>query len=439
MNVKDLLFDYHTNPENVKVKAFFEKDNVWSILNVMRKENSHSAFLSWFFGQKGNQYSQVKYLIYLLVSKLDPLFLSGSWNKTPDMKDFSDSVITDSYEIKSANSERECSINKLSIIRYSDRIDIYIRCGITLSDNPQNNKILEIIVENKIDSSEGRVKSEKLPNSTPEEQKYAGLHQTERYYYACSKEHGNRKKEDVDYQLFVYLTPDEINGSNGNDIKGSAAPKCKNFISISYQDLVDYVFEPYLKQQGVDSNVRSLLVAYIENLGNPYINDNKKYLAMGREERELLVKFFEQNKELFILTLEAMQNQALEDGDDEAAKEYKETEDSLKNAGSSSRHYYSINGVGRYKMYEVIEEYIKTQLNAGVLFANIPAYQIACNFISDKYGVVSKPQKAHKFEHNGNTYYVTKELMDKGRNRDNFTQFRKLVDCTSFHIEQLKN
>lgn len=51
-NIKEMLTAYHLNPENDAVHSFFEKDNIWKILDVERYEPSHSAFLVWFFSQK---------------------------------------------------------------------------------------------------------------------------------------------------------------------------------------------------------------------------------------------------------------------------------------------------------------------------------------------------------------------------------------------------
>lgn len=434
-NIKEMLTAYHLNPDNDAVRSFFEKDNIWKILDVERYEPSHSAFLVWFFSQKSAQYIHVKYLLNLLVAKADETLLSNGWNCTDDMQTFASAIFTGAYSIKTVSVTPELVINKISKIRYSDRLDIYIRCTLSIFDNAggEQEKNLEIIIENKVDSSEGSSKSVKEIFTPLEiEKEYKKLEQTKRYYYACSKESGNRVNNDVDYQLFVFLTPDR------------AESKSRNYIPISYQDLVDFVFENFLKRKDVDSNTRILLEAYLYNLGNPFNKNNKGILAMDTVERDLLVAFYNRNRQLFETTIEAMIQQARKDGDAVSAEEFSKVADGLKTAGKGKR-YYQINGDGSFSTREVIAEYIKYKLDKGISFQEIcntiqKVKGLGGSFISDTKNGVSQHKAVgpYSFEYKGNTYYVTTQLRDS-LPEHNFRIFRNYVsrEESDFRIEEL--
>lgn len=416
--IRPLLTAFNLDPENDAVKSYFERDNIWKILDIQRYEPSHSAFLVWFFSQKISQYPHLMYLLNLLVSKADERILSNGWNDTEDMKAFVNAILTGSYSIKTVSVLPEFVINKLSVIPDSDRLDVFIRCALSIIDNSGNEleKTLEIVIENKVDSSEGKEKEkEKVKDLSKCPTEYQRLRQTERYYYACSKEHKNRLKDTVDYQLFVFLTPD------------GKSCKSENYVLITYQDLVDYVFENFLKRKDVEANSRSLIEAYIHNLGNPYNKNNKEIIAMGTEERNLLVDFYNRNKSLFEATIEAMIQQATNDGDEESAKEFEKVAIGLKRAGTGSR-FYQINGDGRYSMRQVIEEFIKYKLDAGISFNSISP--IKGKFMSEYPTGVSigsgKDAKPYSFNHKGKNYYITTQLRDN-EPKDNFRRFRTMV------------
>lgn len=421
-DVKKELINYHNNPDNEAVYSYFVKDDMWKILNIQRYEPSHSAFLAWFFNQNSGLFSQVKALIYLLIVKENTNLLKNGWNKTNDMKSFVDAVLVGAFSIKSVSVVPEQQVDKLSKIRFSDKIDIYIRCDISIDlGSGEEGKSLEIFIENKIDSSEN-LYGKKVTKSNPskEEQNYLRHSQTERYYYAFSKEGGNRQSNSVDYQLFAYLTP------HGGGCKSN------NYILITYQDLVDNIFDNYLKRDDVDQNIKELVRAYLHNLGNPF--NKKGIIAMSEEERNLLSKFFERNRSLFMATLKAkkLELEKSNDVDEKAeAKEFEQIQNTLENI-AGRRRYYSINGNGSYKMYQVIEEFIKWRVDKGKLFKDIKAEldKVIRQLIGEKEDDVKKGghgTKPHSFEYGGKTYYVTKELGDKNQS-DLFYKFREYVN-----------
>ncbi len=444
MEIIKELTDYHLNPENEKIQSYFEKDNIWKILDIQRYEPSHSAFLAWFFKQDVSQYTPIKALLHLIIAKAsaktDKNILVNDWNKTPDMNFFSNSILTGSFSIKSVSVDKEFVINKVSKIRYCDKIDIFIRCSIVLYEKKgiEQEKNLEIIIENKVDSKEGESKNSIiLTNPTPSEEEYKNLKQTKRYYFALSKENNNRKYN-VDYQLFVYLTP------------FSKQSESNNFIVLSYQDLVDYILEQYLKRSDINQYARDLVESYLHNLGNPYNKNNKEILAMTTEERDLLVSFYERNENLFKCMIRAMS--LINADDEEIAKEFKNIETSLKKAGV--RRHYTINGKGYYTMRQVVEEFIKKrfkdlnneQQDDEYTFKVIKDEIEITSGAGEKFvgtseedvKIGSKKAAPYKFTYNYNTFYVTKELGDKPGGKK-FYEFRKYVNenYKDFQIEEI--
>lgn len=115
-NIKGMLTEYNLNSINDDVCAYFQKDNIWNILDMQRYEPYHSAFLVWFFRQDIQTGSQVKNFLSLLVAKADKAILSNGWNKTSDMSDFANAIFTGSYSIKSISITPEQVINKISQI-----------------------------------------------------------------------------------------------------------------------------------------------------------------------------------------------------------------------------------------------------------------------------------------------------------------------------------
>ena len=343
------------------------------------------------------------------------------------MKEFANAILTGSYSIKTVAVTPELVINKLSNIQDGDRLDVFIDCAISLFDNNGNEqeKTLEIIIENKVDSSEGKEKKIKDMSKCPTE--YQRLQQTERYYYACSKEHKNRRKEkvDVDYQFFVFLTPD------------GKQSRSNNYVLITYQDLVDCVFENLLKRKDVETNSRSLMEAYLHNLGNPYNKNNKEIIAMDTEERKILVDFYNRNKQLFETMIEALIQQAKNDGDNDTADDFSKVKEALKTAGKR-HHYYTINGKGHYSSYQIVEEYVKYKLDNGTPFEKIlrkddgkSITHIGPRFISkDPNGVninEKKGEKPFSFNYEGQDYYITTQLKDSDP-KHNIWTFRTYVN-----------
>ena len=326
----ELLTEYNIDPKNTAIKQYYDADNLWKTLHIERNENKHSAFLAWLFGYDVNsENSPLIKLLNLLVMR-----------STEDQMDsrLKMAILKARLKIKSAAITNEMTISRLSTLASNDRLDIYAKCDV---DGLEDFSQLEIIIENKVDAPEGNPKTQKEKAVDWERNMY----QTQRYYYAC---HENRK-DDTTLQLFVFLTGKEQKPVDE-----------QHFITINYQDLVDYILEPYLKNSKIDSHIEKAVKEYLRILGNPY-NKNNTILATTMEEKELLKDFYLRNEKLFRRAIDVM----IETSDDDEERTDFEELRKVINKTSRNHRVYTINGNGRYSMYQVIEKFAIDQMEQG--------------------------------------------------------------------------
>ena len=384
--IEDLLTQYNVDSRNTKLRDYYEADNLWRTLRIERDENSHSAFLAWLLNKDALQINGpfIKFLNLIIRRKVN--------DDEPDYKELKKAVLMGRLQMKSVHFSVEKVVSKLSSIRFNDRIDIYGECEMSGVGNYTK---LEIIVENKIDSKEGKNKiNDKLDELSEDEKQYKDFMQTERYYYAC-------------IQLFVFLTAKEQDPSNSH------------FITISYQDIVDFVLEPYLNRDDIDTHTSMAINEYLRILGNPI--NNSTTMATTSEEKELLIEFYKNNEDLFKRALEVKRDDA---ESDEEANNYIAMLDSMKK--SKARRFFRINGNEKeYKMYEVVAEFVKFLRGKDETFESIDEFikkysnENVCHISVNKDNV-RRPEKCFESDYEGQPFYVTKEwgLGVQGRNFD---------------------
>ena len=353
--IEKLLTEYNINPRNTALIDYYHQDNLWKTLRIERDENRHSAFLKWFLEKDSGENNSplIKFFNLLVRNSSDKNF----------NKNLKRSVLTQKLRIRDVEFSIEKTVNKLSRIRYADRLDLYTECEI---DSVDFFKKIEIIVENKVDSSEGgekvNIKNIQIPEGEEDiHEKYRNLKQTQRYYYACSAEHQLRNSSfdgSTTCQLFVFLTAREQKAAD------------EHFISITYQDLVDYVIQPYLKSGAIDEHTKLMLTDYLRILGNPY-NENMTTMAITQEERELLKDFYKDNVAIFKKALEVMKF----DADDDEANDIAKIITAIEK--KRPKRQYTINDQDNpktnrpYTMYEVLEDFIKFRLKEGTSIEEI--------------------------------------------------------------------
>lgn len=433
-NIEHLIADYNLDPEILVIRDYYDRDNIWRTLGIERDENSHSRFLAWVLQQNVQEKQSPLYRFIGLLHK-----------KSQSKEQFSDALwkafLYDEFRIKSAEISTEKLVSNVSKIRYIDRIDIYADC---LIEGVENYNHLEIVIENKVESKEGKNKPKNvLNNPTEEENEYKTKGQTERYYYACTE---LRKEQDKQLlQLFVFLSP---SGGNAQE---------EHFINISYQELVDYVLEPYSKSSQTDDYTKSALQEYFRNLCNP----NNKYssiIATMAEEKELLKNFLNKNKDLFqkAIAVVLSDSDALDSDEKEKLKELSDKVKALKTKSRfykiSSSSYIIPNGKDRYRMYEVVNEFIKYRMNAGDSYNDIVTFIDKCKLkkiiARNPNDVNTGSNKTSYFEgtdEKRNKFYVTKEWVgaSKGENGSkhdgNFVLLYKAInkEYKDFQIEEI--
>lgn len=425
--IEKLLTQFNIDPQNRKIRDYYEEDNLWRTLKIERDENSHSAFIAWLLGTETTRENSpiLNFLNLIVRCKNDKVVVDRGYNNLKT------AILLGTIKFLSVDITAEKVVSKISKIRYNDRLDIYINCAISGVKEYTN---LEIIIENKIDSSEGGKKLNELKNPTTEEKKYKEMSQTKRYYFACSKEKELRqdKLSDTLLQLFVFLTPQE------------ETPKDEHFIKITYQDVVDYIIQPLLNREDLNPHTAFVLKEYLRTLGNPY--NNKITMATTKEERELLKEFYTRNEDLFRRALEVMKNDATDEDD---RSDFNSMLESMKDR-KSRRRAFSINGKGEYKMYQVVAEFTKYLLeqknNINVIEGLLKKYtneKSRCHISDDKTKVFRYMYKDrehfHTDSYNNKEFYVTKEWGYDSKGDSNFAGFLKQVNknYSDFHIDEI--
>ncbi len=399
--IENLLIQYNVDSRNTRLRDYYEADNLWRALGIEREENRHSAFLAWLL-EKDETHTSSPFLKFI------NLVLMRNKSICPDYVKLKSSVLSGRLKLKSVSCSVEKVISSLTRIRYNDRLDIYVDCEI---DGLNGYSKIELFLENKIDATEGNSKVKgKIVTPTPNEVHYCKLKQSERYYYACSKGSQLRKapfKPAETIQLFVYLTA-----------KPQNTPADKHFIVITYQDLVDYVLEPYLDRVDLDMHTSMSVREYLRILGNPI--NNTTTMATTSEEKDLLLDFYKRNEDLFKRALEVMRDNA---ESEEEEKNYSAMLDSIKR--SHARRYFSINGDKEYKMYEVVAEFVKYLLARNQSIDQIEKIIADCTkesrtHVSLDKTKVFRSEKCYEAQYEGGVFYVTKEwgLGKPGKNFD---------------------
>lgn len=408
----ELLTEYNIDPKNTAIKQYYDADNLWKTLRIERDENKHSAFLAWLFEHDVNsENSPLIKLLNLLVRRSSEEQMDSQLKLA---------ILKAQLKIKSATSTNEMSISRLSTLASNDRLDIYIKCDV---EGVEKFSQLEIIIENKIDASEGDAKNKKC------EAWEKGLMQTQRYYRSC---HENRKDNST-VQLFVFLTVKEQD------------PKDNHFIRISYQDLVDYIMEPYLKNSNIDHHTEMAIKEYLRILGNPYY---KTILATTMEEKELLKDFYERNKDLFMRAIDVM---IATTTDEEKKADWEKAKEGLNSA--SGRRHYKINGQGDFSMYDVmgkfaiyrmekgdtiddVNELVKDFVHSNICFLSEDKTKVYRYQLQKKNGSFS--DHTYKFNYKAKDYFSTKEL--GGNETGRFWKFMNKVNKNydDFQIVEIK-
>lgn len=267
--IREMLKNFHNDPNVQKLLSRYQRKSVSEIYGVARRELSHSSFLAWLFNSQADHG-----LGALACNKLMIMLASREDVNYPVLNKF-----LVGQQMLRNEVTKECVIDKgRHKGRHKGRPDIII----IDKDNKDNN--IRLIIECKVGAKETTKQTE--PN-----------YQTEQYY----KDYG--KEKDGLTNIYVYLTP---NGAN--------SPKCKEFIHINYQDIINDILNPILKDENLSPRTRFIIDDYILALEKPAdefneegkITKNNIIMGTSKEMNEMLIKFWDEHQNLIINAVDAL-------------------------------------------------------------------------------------------------------------------------------------
>lgn len=317
----DDIIAFNNDVDVQRLKEIYYSQTLPEIFAVSRRELTHSSFLAWLFATSSNHGLGTVPLVQLL----ELYVLKSREQKKKWITDkVSNAIITRDFHISECTSVTEEAVVTANA---RGRADIVLTCEINLPNLSVNK--LKIVIENKVYSDE-----------------HGNQTQTYFDYYESIKE----KQEKV---LYIYLTPPT----------SIADADCPEFIHITYQDLLEHVFEPIRRRIDISQRTQFILNEYISSLSIPAdVMEDKNVthiqtsiLAIGMEEKELLQAFWDKNNRLIIAALTAISS----DDDNETKDDAKKL---LQNLSQRDFSKYMVNGNGPYCKNRTVEAVVKLYL-----------------------------------------------------------------------------
>ena len=236
--------------------------NILGITKVSRWELMHSNFIAWLFNTSGSHSLHTFPLLQLIIGIE---FLKDKPDNVKARVDMD--VIRKFYDhdfLISAEVEREI-----------EHIDIHILVK-------TKEKILPILIENKVDSKEN------------------GKHgdQTNQYFEWGEEQYKDKNK--YYSPIYLFLLP---------EYNSKVIQKNENYLRITYQELVDYVIEPSLYMCG-DGESQNNIKIYLQCLSYQSDNEKGEYsMAISSEEKKILDDFIKENKNLLCSVLRELDDE----------------------------------------------------------------------------------------------------------------------------------
>lgn len=317
----DDIIAFNNDVDVQRLKEIYYSQTLPEIFAVSRRELTHSSFLAWLFATSSNHGLGTAPLVQLL----ELYVLKSREQKKKWITDkVSNAIITRDFHISECTSVTEEAVVTANA---RGRADIVLTCEINLPNLSLNK--LKIVIENKVYSDE-----------------HGNQTQTYFDYYESKKE----KQEKV---LYIYLTPPT----------SITDADCPEFIHITYQDLLEHVFEPIRRRIDISQRTQFILNEYISSLSIPAdVMEDKNVthiqtsiLAIGMEEKELLQAFWDKNNRLIIAALTAISS----DDDNETKDDAKKL---LQNLSQRDFSKYMVNGNGPYCKNRTVEAVVKLYL-----------------------------------------------------------------------------
>lgn len=270
------ILNFHQSPVTAKLRDCIRQKSLLEIWKAGNQENGHSNFLAWLLApQESHDLGD------FALQKL--LLLLSICNKTQEQQlpeELIRTLLSGENIIRSAKVERELDIKE------NGRVDIVVTMELTRELAGMQR--LLIVLENKINANETNA-------------------QTIRYY-----QHFCKREEGKSHLVFVYLTP-------------AHAQPCQDphFIHIYYQQILDTILSPALQSPNIPEHTRILLSEYVRLLSS--FNTDSLFIAMNKQQRNLLIQFWEENSALMLACAQALSEDPGVDPDiQESARDFVE-------------------------------------------------------------------------------------------------------------------
>ena len=250
--MRNQIIEFYNDPDFQRLNSYYNRTTIFNILNIERRELSHSAFLKGLFDINGSHNfgeEPLKKLLRMLVNTDNDNIIS---------EDILNILLIGDYEIQNFHIETEKVVES---DKNKGRIDIFAKFNIFKENSEKDfKKDIIVIIENKFDSKH---------------------HDDQTTTYKEWAE----KKYNESVIIPIYLTPYPENEKN----------EIANYFIITYQDILEHVIEPLLNME-IDSDTKIILEDYIINLGQAkkQIDDNGKMSNL-----ETILAVSKKNKEIF--------------------------------------------------------------------------------------------------------------------------------------------
>ena len=347
------ILKFKSKESYLKLAIYYNTPTFLEILGVDRKEIAHSQFLVWLL-QLGEDSNGNKPL---------QLFIKYLFSKSLDTE-LSTSEVVNLLKIETERGS-------------TNRIDILLQVEI-------EQRKYSFILENKVYSQEFNK-------------------QTHRYSKIEDKDSTN---------LYYYLVPE----TNKKLTRENYPHINEKFTIINYQGILDSVIS---KLQYEDDRVKFAINEYIYSLSKSWkyyknnSNDNHNVMALNQEHRELLNEFWEDNKGLIILALQAITE---DDGFSEnVQKEVQEAVEVLKEHQEKQNSIYCLEYKGAesepFRLVDVVRQTLETTKSDEILGQQIFDYFLDNKNYNSFPLVIGKNSK--EYRENKSRYGSKKEFIYK--------------------------
>lgn len=236
--------------------------NIFGITKMSRWELMHSNFIAWVLNSSSS-HSLHNYPIYQFIRSLE--FIKGKIDNEKARLDVD--TVYKFYD--------DDFIVKTMVERETNNIDILIEVQ-------TKEKILPILIENKVDSKENG----------------KGGSQT-KVYFTWGETRYSDKSKYFD-PIYVFLYP---------EYHSKIIQKEEKYIRMTYQELIDYVLEPSMMSCGDLNSINNFKV-YLQCLSFQSDNEKGEYtMGISNEERKILENFIKENKNLLCSVLEELKDE----------------------------------------------------------------------------------------------------------------------------------